>query len=57
MFVEQRIIEQLGYILELIYYKTMPELYREKAFKPDRFRKNQGLEKILINGDNENVAF
>ena len=40
-------IELLAQTLELIYYKTMPEEFREKAFKPDNLRANLGLEKVL----------
>ena len=35
----------------------MPEPYREKAFKPDRFRKNEGIEKDLPMGEQEHAAF
>ena len=44
---EHFLTELLAYTLELIYYKTMPEEYREKAFKPDRLRANLGLEQNL----------
>ena len=40
-------IELLAYTLELIYYKTMPEEFREKPFKPDRMRANLGCERDL----------
>ena len=44
---EYCLIELLSYTLELIYYKQMPEEYREKPFKPDRLRANLGLEQNL----------
>ena len=39
-FTEIRFVEALAALLELIYYKTMPEEFREKPFKPDRHRHN-----------------
>lgn len=44
---EHFLIELLAYTLELIYYKTMPEEFREKPFKPDYLRANLGLEPNL----------
>lgn len=41
---EHFLTELLAYTLELIYYKTMPEEFREKPFKPDRLRANLGLD-------------
>jgi hypothetical protein len=35
----------------------MPDFYREKAFKPDRFRKNQGNAKVLERGEEEDLVF
>ena len=40
-------IELLTFTLELIYFKTMPEEFREKAFKPDRLRANLGIDPRL----------
>ena len=37
-FTEIRFVEALAQLLELIYYKTIPEEYREKAYKPDKLR-------------------
>ena len=45
-FKEQRILEALCYLLELIYYKTTPEKYTDKPFTPDRFANNQGTYKL-----------
>lgn len=47
--------ELLAYTLELIYYKTMPEEFREKPFKPDRLRANLGLEDQLH--DDRHIGF
>ena len=41
---EHFFVELLSFTLELIYYKTMPEEFREKAFKPDRLRASLGLD-------------
>ena len=38
---EQRIASALFYLLELIYYKTVPPEFREKPFKPDHLRAQQ----------------
>lgn len=43
--------------MELIYYKTMPEVYREKPFKPDKFKKNLGARKVLDLGEEEHMVF
>ena len=44
---EHFFIELLAFTLELIYFKTMPEEFREKAFKPDRLRANLGIDPRL----------
>lgn len=36
---EQKVIECIMYLLELIYYKTVPPEFRHKPFKPDRLIK------------------
>lgn len=33
-FQEQKILQLIAHLIELIYYKTMPEELREKTFKP-----------------------
>lgn len=44
--------ELLAYTLELIYFKTMPDEFREKPFKPDRLRANLGLAHRLEHASN-----
>ena len=44
---EHFFIELLTFTLVLIYFKTMPEEFREKAFKPDRLRANLGIDPRL----------
>ena len=39
-FTEIRFVEPFAQTLELIYYKTVPEEFREKPFKPDKKRHN-----------------
>lgn len=48
-------IELLAYNLELIYYKTMPEEFREKPFKPDYLKAHLGQDSKLESDDH--VAF
>lgn len=35
----------------------MPEQFRDKPFKPDRLRKPQGLNKVLEEGEEKNLAY
>ena len=45
---EHFLTELLSYTLELIYYKTMPEEFREKPFKPDFLRADLGAVDLML---------
>ena len=43
--------------MELIYYKTMPEEFREKPFKPERYRQYKSSELKAPLTQQEHLAF